>query len=52
MGQCDVQSWTNIVSISAGCSHTLGLKNDGTVISTGSNKYHQCDTNNWTNIKI
>lgn len=37
-------------SISTGYFHTLGLKNDGTVVSTGSNRYGQCDTSEWENI--
>ncbi|MGN1411791.1 MAG: RCC1 domain-containing protein [Oscillospiraceae bacterium] len=31
-------------------SHTVALKNDGTVIATGSNIYHQCDVQDWTDI--
>lgn len=33
-GQCNVESWTNIVAISAGAFHTVGLKSDGTVVTT------------------
>ena len=29
-GECDVFGWFNIVAITAGFSHTVGLKNDGT----------------------
>lgn len=32
--QCDVDNWTDIVQISAGDWHTLGLKSDGTVVVT------------------
>lgn len=32
--QCDVDDWTDIVQISAGDWHTLGLKSDGTVVVT------------------
>ena len=31
----DVKHWKNIVSISVGTAHTLGLKSDGTVVSSG-----------------
>jgi len=31
----DVKHWKNIVSISVGTAHTLGLKADGTVVSSG-----------------
>lgn len=36
-GQCDVTDWTDIISISAGGSHTVGLTADGTVVATGHN---------------
>lgn len=50
MNQCDVESWTGIVSISAGDWHTVGLKADGKVVAVGSNKYGQCDVGDWTDI--
>ena len=34
-GACDVDGWTNIVSIYAGSEFSAGLKNDGTVVVTG-----------------
>ena len=37
-------------TISAGDDHTVGLKSDGTVVAVGSNKYHQCDVSQWTDI--
>ena len=43
--QCEVSNWTDIVAISAGQYHTIGLKKDGTVIAAGIN-YHgtgQCN---------
>ena len=54
-GQCDVTDWTDIVAVSAGDDHTVGLKSDGTVISTkykGCKEYYygQCDVQNWTDI--
>ena len=45
----NVSSWTNIVSISAS-SHTVGLKDDGTVVACGMNGYGQCDLSDWTDI--
>ena len=33
-GQCNVSSWRDIIAISAGNSFTLGLKSDGTIMST------------------
>ena len=49
-GQCNVNSWTDIVAIAAGDYHTTGLKADGTVVAVGSNKYGQCDVGSWTDI--
>lgn len=42
--------WKNIVSISCGDVHTVGLRTDGTVIATGRNNYNQCDTSSWRDI--
>ena len=50
-GQCDVSDWTDIIAVSAGDNHTVGLKSDGTVIAAGDNYYGQCDVSGWTNIK-
>lgn len=33
-GQCNVENWENIISICAGSHYSLGLKADGTVVST------------------
>ena len=49
-GQCNVEDWTDIVSISAGDNHTVGLKADGTVVAVGYNLDGQCDVSNWKNI--
>jgi len=37
-------------TISAGYDHTIALKKDGTVVATGSNKYGQCDVDDWSDI--
>lgn len=37
--------------ISAGNSHTVGLKSDGTVVAVGENEDGQCNTHSWQNIK-
>ncbi|MBQ7355109.1 MAG: hypothetical protein IJW62_06295 [Clostridia bacterium] len=42
--QEDLAEWTEIVAISAGNYHLLGLKADGTVVAAGSNLNGQCDT--------
>ena len=49
-GQRDVSHWSNIKSISAGFTHVVGLREDGTVVATGSNAYGQCDVSGWTDI--
>ncbi len=41
-GQCNVEDWTDIVAISAGSDHTVGLKSDGTVVAVGLNNDGQC----------
>ena len=38
------------MAVSAGGSHTIGLKSDGTVVAVGYNEYGQCDLSNWTDI--
>jgi len=42
-GQCNIQSWTDVVSISAGALHTVGLRRDGTVLAVGSNEAGKWD---------
>ena len=34
----------------AGGSYTVGLRNDGTVVTVGSNEHRQCDVSEWTDI--
>ena len=48
--QCDVSEWKDIVAISAGFFHTVGLKSDGTVVATGNNAHNQWDVSEWTDI--
>ncbi len=51
-GECNVGDWMNIVAISAGLSHTVSLKADGTVVAVGSKGAGQCDVSGWTGIKL
>lgn len=37
-------------TVSAGSSHTVGVKSDGTVVATGKNNYGRCDVDDWTDI--
>lgn len=45
-----VAGWRDIVDVSAGSEHAVGLRADGTVVATGDNRYHQCDVSGWTDI--
>jgi len=54
-GRLDVGNWTDIIAISAGRSHTVGLRSDGTVVAAGYNYHHGeriglLDVEGWTNI--
>ena len=40
-------------TVSAGDSHTVGLKADGTVVAVGGDNYNgQCDVDGWTDILV
>lgn len=49
-GQCDVQSWRNIVAIDASNYHTVGLTADGTVVATGRKDEGQCNVGEYTDV--
>ena len=49
-GQCDVDSWEDIVAIAAGCWHSVGLKSEGTVVAVGDNTFNQCAVDDWKDI--
>ena len=52
-GECNVWGWRNIVAISAGWKHTVGLKADGTVVATGGfygNPVKECEVSYWRDI--
>src|SRR6266540_1381195 len=40
-----------VATIAAGAYHTVGLKEDGTVVAVGHNGYGQTNVSPWTNIK-
>lgn len=48
--QSDTNNWNNVIAVSAGSLHTVGLKNDKTVIAVGDNDENQCDVSNWSDI--
>lgn len=37
-------------TITAGCRHSVGLREDGTVVATGDNRYGQCQVSGWRDI--
>ena len=43
-------TWTDIVQVSAGLYHTVGLKADGTAVAVGYNSDGQCNVTAWTDI--
>ena len=46
-GQCEVSSWSDVVAVAAGSTHTLALRADGSVVAAGNNDDGQCDTARW-----
>lgn len=48
--QNGAKEWTQIQYISGDAFHTVGLKEDGTVIANGGNQYGKCDVSSWNNI--
>lgn len=51
-GQCNVSDWTDIISVSRGEPYTVGLRSDGTVVTTGvyNSGSTAPDTSGWTDI--
>lgn len=45
-----VKEWTNIMTVSLGANHIVGLKSDGTAVAVGINMNGQCDVGDWTDI--
>ena len=45
-----VSSWKNIIQITGGDKHIVGLKEDGTVVAAGDNYFGQCDVSSWRDI--
>ena len=48
--QCDTNEWNEVIAVSSGLSHTVGLTSDGMVIASGENNYGQCNIGSWQNI--
>ncbi|MCL2627706.1 MAG: OmpA family protein [Oscillospiraceae bacterium] len=49
-GQRNVSEWADIIAVSAGYTHTVGLKSDGTVVAVEANGQGQCDVLGWRDI--
>jgi len=49
-GNNKVQDWNSITSISASRFHTVGIKNDGSVVAVGTNKAGSCNVKKWNDI--
>ena len=47
----EYEQWNNVIRISGGTDHVVGLRSDGTVVAFGDNTYHQCETSAWKSIK-
>jgi len=50
MGRIDVSDWRDIIAISSGTGHVVGLKADGTVVAAGWNTHGQRIVSNWFDI--
>lgn len=48
--ELSADGWTDMIAVSAGDKHIVGLKSDGTVISAGSTKTERRNVNNWKNV--
>ena len=48
--QVEVDGWKDIVAVSAGGLHTVGLKSDGTVVAVGNDENGQLNVNEWEDI--
>ena len=45
-----MSGWKNLTQLALSDSHTVGLREDGTVVAVGSNASGQCDVEDWTDI--
>ena len=49
-GQNNISGWTDMVQLSIGENHTVGLRADGTVTAVGDNYAGQCDVEDWSGV--
>ena len=51
-GQRNIAAWDALTQLAIGNYHTVGLREDGTVVATGNNKVGQCEVEEWSDIKF
>ena len=44
------EEWNEVIQVATSPYHSIGLKSDGTVVSTGNNEYGQCNVDTWRDI--
>jgi YD repeat-containing protein len=49
--QTEISEWTDIVAVSAGGTHAVGLRADGTVVAVGRDDQDQLFVEHWTDIR-
>lgn len=50
MGKGGITEWEEIVAVSAGSHHTVGLSASGTVLAIGDNSHRQCEVGEWKDV--
>jgi alpha-tubulin suppressor-like RCC1 family protein len=48
----NTSKWSDIVFMTAGRNHAVGLKMDGTLVATGNTEFGRCDVSDWIDIKL
>ncbi|MBR6779786.1 MAG: hypothetical protein IKM24_02050, partial [Clostridia bacterium] len=49
-GQCDVEKFTDCISVACGYNYTVVLRSDGSVAAVGGNENGQCNVEGWQGI--
>lgn len=49
-GELSADNWTDVIAVSIGDSHIVGLKSDGTVLAAGNSKSSRCSVLQWNQI--
>jgi serine/threonine protein kinase/alpha-tubulin suppressor-like RCC1 family protein len=49
-GEYDESEWEDIIAVSAGYRHAVGLRSDGSVVAVGNNEDGRCDVYDWNDI--